>query len=145
MQQLIDAFFRGDQEAHYPLHVELFGSEPNYEPSSSTSPGMCDGEGEPCEWLDECFDEDGDGEPPGDICDTYSPSHTYMGTYMRCFCNEAGTTDWSNHVRECIQCAHWDKGICDDEAHDCCYDAADDAGFDKPWLDLAGAYASCFF
>lgn len=138
-EEMMQAFFNGEAENYAALQADLFGVSVNIEDSDVGSQGMC---GEvPCLWIAACGI--GAGEPPGENCDVYSPSHRYLGVGMRCFCQEAGTSDWANYVRDCLHCGHWEKDICDSETHVCCYSAATAAGHDLPLNDLLNAAYRC--
>jgi RHS repeat-associated protein len=73
-------------------------------------------------------------------CDSYG-SETYLGVSLKCFCNCAGDSAWSQQVRGCLACEH-DNGTDTRVAHQSCYNAA---GWPSaPWGTLSKCYVKCF-
>jgi len=76
-------------------------------------------------------------------CNAYGDKK-YLGASMRCFCECAGDCLWSTKVRGCLRCMDR-KDMPSGKAHSKCYDAADEAGLDRPTFKLGFCYLRCLF
>jgi RHS repeat-associated protein len=124
-----------------PLDFGPFGGKDSYDPYVFVK-------NDPTRYIDplglkecDCTKESNDSPPlPSNSpeCDKYGDT-TYMGTSLKCFCKCAGDSPWSQQVRGCLRCEHY-QGSSTFAAHMKCYSGA---GANAPVVTLGSCYVQC--